>query len=467
MGYKNNSRWSEDKDLPIFEFKVQEVLDPRKPKNVYIYAGKYLGKSIFLCELKKSLNQHDYEVELLHYNYERYKNFFEKFNSNEPKKNYALLVDDFDRFFIELIEKETDDFVQILNKSVEIKQNLTESQENYFILTGRNSPDLLLSNIEKKARVLELEDYFANEYEYSRFFMDWEHIPIFPWHPNWTDYVKFMLSSLFKEDLNQDVIDSWSKIICNLSGGHPLLLRLAMEEMVYKLTILEKKKQEIYGNNYSILSIEKKMFSSPVDRTLIEKNLEDILVNKSSGKFNRVFEQLKNFDLETYLLSFNILKRMANNSSFQPDNSAIRGILINNGLIYRSPDTNQYQIISKFLLDMLKGQEKAEFKKIPQIILKPFKEDKGQKGRLTIISHEKEINIPLTKIQLSVMKLLYSNKGNLVFYDQIESNTTLSGREVIRLTITRINKEFKALGLPNLIENVRGKGYIFKDDFLK
>ncbi|MCK5057642.1 MAG: helix-turn-helix domain-containing protein [Candidatus Aminicenantes bacterium] len=454
-----NFKFNTSRLFPIFEYNIQEIQDPRKPKNVYIFAGKGLGKSTFLDFFSELLNNRGYKIDLLTYNYESYKKFLNVSNKIEVNRNYGLLIDDFDHFFIELIEREPDRFVHFIKKFVNIKINKKKITDSYLVLTGRTLPSIFLSFINEKANLLKMKEYHDLEDYYSNFFTDLEHSPLFPWHPNWGNIIEAIMYSFYKDRLGKDVIKSWAKVICELSGGHPMLLGICKEELD-RLVSIKKEETHVHKGVMLISSFEEKLLTKPVDKKMLSLYLEDILVNKGLGMLRRVLDYLKDTTQDNYPLSLDYLVRMAADRDYQPENATCRGILINNGLIYRDSNSGKYQLISKILRDTLVGQGLSKTKAILQFSLKPSQDNPEGSGDFIIITNERELEIRLRDSQWRLIKLLYKEKGKLFTYDRIKADAKIPSLEALRLINTRVTQKFKEAGFPNLIENVREKGYI-------
>jgi len=462
--------WEKKRAWALYRYAMHRI---RGSRAVYLYAEKGLGKSTFLEQFEEELNKNQKvqevkkNVKRLKYNYGEYKEFLNDFEPSEIEPPFALLVDDFDRFFLRLVEEESGEFVNYLEKMDKIKVFFRKEKGTCIIATGRLKPENLLMNIKTLAREKKIDGFFKNEEYYSFFFTDWEFERLFPWHSNWREYFKEAVLPQYYNIKNEafgsweSVLDVWGDVISDLTGGHPTLLGICKHELDNLIEMHKKVTDDTGAGSFDSVQYESKLIKHPVDKNLLEKYLEDALVNKGLNLFKRVLEHLKELDDVNYQQAIQDLTHMVSDPEYQPDNIICRGILLHNGLICNNPETGNYQLISKVLRDKLKSDLKINSGPTNEIRLKQAKDNENE-GELIFSSVSGKKVIRFRDSQWQILYCLYSNKGKSISLEELKKVITSDNLSTIRSWIARIHSTLKAGDIPNPIKSRRGEGYIWE-----
>lgn len=248
-----------------------------------------------------------------------------------------------------------------------------------------------------------------------------------PWESGWRRRVVQLLKEVISSE-DGDELAGYATIVVDLTGGHPLMLNEAFEE----LSQMPRTKRA-----QPRTSIEWKQEHAKLEERLFGDGLRKL------RKFVTWLEELSPSAAEE-------LRRLAHGESLSANViPATRRALLDSGLVYRTPEKKMVlagEVFRRFLI----GNDLEQ----PQPIIVRAT---GQAGEIRATAANSTVSVQLRGAAWTLITTLRDSGRPMLIEDLVEKAGVQEG--ALRSAIQRIRNDFEERGITNVIENLWGEGY--------
>ena len=426
--------------------------DVKAGRSCWIWGSKGLGKTTLIKEIEKLYK--DKKPYL----------FIEGRKFGSAKIELKKLIDTLDNFPLKILIDDCDKIINeqfMLDLSDTISNVKLNQKKLQIIATSRLSDFQMERSGDKNWFTLWSDMWQDFGFRSHR---------LNPWYNyNWKQNIKSKIEKLLGK-INEDVIESWSDIIIELSGGSPFtlgpciqILEQTFSQFYYDKTLVKIFEPNNINQNYYIEEFIKNRFNDSHFTKLLriineltenDKSFYDFLCrNFHIYDYNNPLPKIPEIEEKNFQkLKESGLVKKNNNSDNTEETFSFSGKLI-------------YYAIRQYCIDTVFQEPQKIHERIINIATEKFGDNRG---KLILTTENSKKEILLTKIQFSFIKILDKFSPDAVPFAKFQKdlNLTRAGVISVKNRLSKIFKDEKAIGL---IKNARNFGYKLgeKPRFLK
>lgn len=400
-----------------------------RPTPVVIWAGRGLGKTMFLKRLYQTLTM----TEGSRFIRGRSIDALERLQQWADSPSGHLFLDDFDQ-------------LRPQNAQRTILELLPARPHDRIAMTIRHpSTAPSLHNIEK-------------------FRLD-------PWQGDWpanlaqaiTLGIRGPRSSSRPVPIDGQALAIWIDVICDLTGGHPALAHPAFR---YLKSLLNDHSKGSKNPADLFLSLPREVSPQTWESTL-RVHLEDFLVDRALPLIQETVRDLG----QNRPNLFRDLAKLAKDHEYMPD-VFTRRELRDTGLVYTNP-AGKAVIASPLVENWIRRvEEKREISPENPLVAETFQFSQRIQIELTgsdcysgvlqyTVDNGSTINLPITGAPWRLLRSLFDAQGEPLSISDLSDAANLGSETAVRSALQRLHRWLKENRLENVVLNVRGLGYRF------
>jgi|ERR1051325_2321440 hypothetical protein len=341
----------------------------------------------------------------------------------------TVLIDDLDVFF-------NSEVYGILSR---VADELTTRR---IIFTSTEPPDVSVL-IENNAYVFPPwpEDVAR---DWSSLTMQFQVEPIEPWPGNWQQRIRELVrTKVSPSALAEELIGAWATVTTQLTGGHPVLLDAAINEI-----------GRVHAEQTwtSALGAGEKIRSTVEQRRRIHSHLEEHLFSTAFRRLRKVSKDIR----ETSPDAYQFLVQLARGTAETEPPLGVKRVLVDSALVFRGAKTRRLVIAGELLRRSLAGETTS---RLPSIVVEPNPNEQTRRGVVSVDIGGQRETVELRGSSWRILQKLHEQQHRAVSIGELMKAAGLENEAAVRSAIQRVKSDFLAVGVDGVIENVWGQGY--------